>query len=162
MEDKKFIKSHKISIFRTSRILNYLENIKGSYPHDKKNGKILLEIEDNIQDRIMRLNRVGIFLFICYFGIYFSFVSYFFNDYFLLSEISLFVGRILSITGSGIFLIGIFILTKIQTLYYQDLTLLSAHYISIYTKGDSLKDNMFESMSKYGMLFRIFKIRGFY
>ncbi len=147
-EEKKLaIKSNDFSYTRYQRILNYLEDMKNSYEINNKKDKLILqEIELLIDERIKNLKKVNIINYVCFIGIYFSFFSFFIKDLIFFTEFAILVNSIISITGTTIFLVGIYFCSWLKDLYYEDLSLLSGHAISIYEKNSFKKDNIFENI----------------
>jgi hypothetical protein len=100
-------------------------------PKDQRSIEEIEEIVEKIIKKVRIYSRINIIL---YFAIYFSFVSFFFSDILLLSDIVTVISRIISLFGTTIFIIAIYFSNKIIELHYQDLNLITAHLISIYTK----------------------------
>ncbi|MFW6285921.1 MAG: hypothetical protein ACOC16_02010 [Nanoarchaeota archaeon] len=140
---------------RYNRILHYMYSLK---KHIEINNKQDQENIENIEIIINRIiskvkiySRINIIL---YLAIYFSFISFFFSDIFILSELSILISKIISAFGTTIFIIGIYFSNKIIELYYQDLNLITSHLISIYTKYE--KENFDESPQISSNYYKVF------
>ena len=70
-----------------------------------------LRIKNQIQ-KIKTIKKLTILLGFCYTGIYFSFISFFFKDLFLLEQVGALINMLLSIVVTTISLLGILIVTK--------------------------------------------------
>ena len=155
---------NKISIFgitKYKRVENYLKNLENNVKIKNKKDEALSEnILKLIKDRIKRLKRLYFISYIFYFGIYFSFVSFFFSDFFFLSKISILLSKVIGFFGTTTFVLGLFFTIKIKELYYQDLNLLSSHLIVIYDNNLIFNDNLFET-NEYNKFIDFFKKRGF-
>lgn len=120
---------------RYNRVMSYIYNLK---EHITINNKTDLEIVDEIEmiakQIIKKVKVYTRFNLAFYFAIYFSFISFFFGDIFIVSEIATLISRVISVFGTAIFILGIYFSQKIIDLYYQDLNLITAHLISIYSK----------------------------
>lgn len=120
---------------RLHRIERYLFYLKDTTKIKSKNDlKLIEDISSLIDKKSKKVKKVTVFLVICYLGVYFSLVSFFLNNFFLLEEITYLINRIIGFFGTTIFLIGIFVFSNIKNLYFQDLELLSSQLISLYTK----------------------------
>ncbi len=147
---------------RYKRVLKYIENLESSIKiESKKDEEIIAEINNLIADRVKRLRRSYVVLGLMYFGIYFSIFSLFFSDVFILSEIADLISKIISFFGTTLFIIGTFLTGKMIELYYQDLNLLTAHLISIFTKNKFKDESLFENENNYSHFINFFKKRGF-
>ena len=140
---------------RYNRILNYMyslrEKITIQNPQDQKNIEEIEEIVEKIINKVKIYARFNIGLYV---AIYFSFVSFFFSDIILLSELATLISRVISVFGTTVFIIGIYFSNKIIELYYQDLNLITAHLISIYTKYQ--KETFEELPSTASNYYRVF------
>jgi len=155
----------KINIFgitKYNRILNYIDNLEDKIDpkSTKEDTKITLDLKELIEDRIKRLKKLYLIGYIFYFGIYFSFISFFFSDFFLLTKIKVLVSKLIGFFGTTTFILGIFFINKIKELYYQDLNLLASHLISIYDKNMNNKSEVFNE-NEYNTFINFFKKRGF-
>jgi len=150
-----------LGITKYNRILNYLNNIEKNVKIKSEKEKILVEhITELINDRIKRLKTLYLFTNILYFGIYFSFISFFFSDFFLISEISAIVSKGVGFFGTTTLIIVLFLTNNIKELYYQDLNLLSSHLMDIYNKNIPNNKKLFDN-NKYDTFIEFFKKRGF-
>jgi len=147
-----------------NRIRNYIKNLEDNIIiKNKKDNQTVEEIKELIDVLIKKLKnyyRLNMFL---YFAIYFSFVSYIFSDILIISEIAEIFGKVIGVVGTTIFFIALYFSNRIIELYYQDLNLITAHIISIYSKYE--KDNIDEDTSitenYYKAFINFFKERGF-
>jgi hypothetical protein len=149
--------------FRYNRIKHHfrvLKNtVKVSSTVDKKKLESLREISNGIIKKIKLYERLNSFF---YFAIYFSFFSIFFNDIVFLSSITEFVGKIIGVLGTTIFLIASQFVKKIVDLYYQDLDFISIHRITIYSKYQksvNRKNMIDESDNSYNEFLYYFRKR---
>lgn len=145
---------------RIQNYLNYLgEKIKISH---KKDIETVERIEQLVDERLKALNSLYIIIFICYLGIYFSFVSYVFSDVFILTDIAQALSKLFGFFGTTIFVIGLFFSSRLSNLHYQDLNLLSAHLIAIYNKYETENDEiLFEGLNQYKPFLDFFKMSEF-
>ncbi len=149
-----------LSLTRYYRVKNYLkdldEHIDIKSKKDRKRIDDMILIIDKV---IKRLSRIYTTEIVFYCIIYFSFISYFFSDFFLLSQLAILVSQIISIIGTTIFFIFLFITNKMKNLYYQDMNLLTSHVISIYSKYEETAT----AKKKEGpdIYIEFFKTRGF-
>lgn len=145
-----------------NRIRNYMElleqNVEISSARDRKNVADIKELATNIIKKVKIYYRINVTL---YFAIYFSFFSYFLQDFMLFSEIGILIGRIISVFGTTVFIIAVFFSQKIIDLYYQDLNLLTSHLIAIYTKHqkETIEEIMSDKKNIYEVFIEFFKNR---
>ncbi len=150
------------NITRFSRIKRYMKNLENHIKiNSKRDKEVLEEINMLVQDRINRIRKLYIINSFLYFAIYFSFISLIFSDLFILSEFAQAFSRILSFFGTTGFIIGVFIVNKMIELYYMDLTLLSAHIISLYNKNHTEQEILFDETNSFNSYIDFFKKRGF-
>lgn len=120
---------------RYNRIMSYIHNLKKNIEvKNKTDLEIIEEIEFITKEIIKKVKVYSRFNIAFYVAIYFSFISFFFGDVFILSEIAILISKVVSVFGTTIFILGIYFSQKIIDLYYQDLNLITAHLISIYSK----------------------------
>lgn len=155
-------KYYMIGITRYIRIENYInylaENIKITKERDKKT---IDRLNHLVKERLKALKILYVLTMICYIGIYFSFVSYVFSDFFFLSDVAIAIKDFVSFLGTTIFVITLFFTTRFSNLYYQDLNLLSSHLISIYNQYDVEENSiLFESLNQYNNFIDFFRIQG--
>lgn len=144
------------------RILAYIENLEKHIEiHSREDRNTLKEIKELIDDRIKRIKRLFFLNVFFYIGIYFSIVSYFFAGTIIFDQIAYIFRALLSVFGTTIFFIGIYVTTRVTELYYQDLNLLSAHLISIYNNNELEKQPLFKDENSYGAFVEFFRKRGF-
>ncbi|MDA3855303.1 MAG: hypothetical protein PF569_03525 [Candidatus Woesearchaeota archaeon] len=138
-----------------NRIRNYMElleqNVEISSARDKKNVTDIKDLATNLIKKVKVYYRINIIL---YFAIYFSFFSYFLPDFLLFTELGVLISRVISVFGTTVFIIAVFFSQKIIDLYYQDLNLLTAHLIAIYTKHQ--KETIEEIMSDKKNIYEVF------
>lgn len=158
---KKTIKKIKNAIpTRYNRIKTYIQildkNITITNQRDKNN---VAEIKKLAYELIIKLEKYYKINLALYIAIYFSFISFFFSDIIILSEISLLISKIVGIFGTTIFLIGLFFTNKIIELHYQDLNLLTAHLISIYSKyqKDTIEEILPADQNNYSSFIDFFR-----
>ncbi len=152
-----------LSLARYTRIQRYLEilgnHVKLKNKSDKKNitdTKVLLD------ERIKKLKTIYRISFFFYFGIYVSFISLFFSDVFIIGEIAKLLSKIVGLMGTTVFIVGIYVCAKIKDLYYQDISLLTAHLIALYNKaGYREEKGFFNDENIYNSFLEYFKKRGF-
>lgn len=166
-KNRKGLKEHiksllNLNLTRYSRIESYISNLKENIKiKSNLDKRILEELEIQIQDRIKRLKRIFYINIFLYIGIYFSVISFLFTGSSILQQIAVFYKMLFSIFGTTIFFIGIIITNRISELYYQDLTLMGSHIISIYNNNQKNKENVFENNNNYNTFINFFKKRGF-
>lgn len=120
---------------RYNRILNFIYVLKNNINiTNKKDQDIVIEIENIAKQIIKKVQLYSRLNILFYFAIYFSFVSYVFSDVEFLSELTSLISQIIGIFGTTIFIIAIYFANKIIDLHYQDLNLITANLISIYSK----------------------------
>lgn len=153
----------RLSLARFKRIEDYISNLEEKIElKNVQDKEIIHEINDLIRLRIKDLKRSRTISFVFLVGIYFSFVSIFFSDLFLLGLITETIGEIVGFFGTTVFVIGLFITNRFRELYYQDLTLLTSHLISLYSKIGYVDDKMiFDESNMYRTFLSFFKKRGF-
>ncbi len=151
-----------VSPTKYNRIRNYMqlleENVEVTNKRDKKNIDDIKELSLNLIKKIKVYYRVNIVLYI---AIYFSFISFFLTDIFLLTDIANIISRVVSVVGTAVFVIALFFSQKIVDLYYQDMNLLAAHLISIYTKHQKeyFEDIMDDKKNSYEVFIDFFRRR---
>jgi len=147
-----------------NRIRNYIKNLEDNIIiKNKKDKQTITEIKELIDFLIKKLKnyyRLNSFL---YFAIYFSFISYIFSDMLIISDLAEIFGKVIGILGTTVFFIALYFSNRIIDLYYQDLNLITAHLISVYSKYE--KDNIDEvtdvAENYYKTFIKFFKNRGF-
>jgi hypothetical protein len=151
-------------VTKYSRIKQYLEllekNCKAVHlqPSEKRTIK---NINYLITKNIKKIKTITITNYILYFGLYFGFISLFFSDIIFFGLVTEIVGKIIGVFGSSLFVIGLFITTKLEDLYYGDLFLLSSQFIAIYTKAGIKGEGLFSEENNFENFVRFFKKRGF-
>jgi hypothetical protein len=144
------------------RIQRYIENLEDNITikntHDQK---VLFDIRDLITQRISSLKWLTISTSILYVLLYFGFISVLFTDVLFLDEVISLINVIIGVVGTTILLILLFILNRVEEMYYGDLSLLTSHLIAIYTKEGFSEDKMFEEVNQYEVYMAFFKERGF-
>lgn len=149
-------------ITKSVRIERYLENIESKFElRNQKDKDIVNDLNKLIVDRLNRVKKVYNIELFLYAGAYFSFFSYFFSDYLVLVAINEIISIIVGFFGTTIFLIALFFTSRLKELYYQDLNLMTAHVVSIYTKNKFTEDNLFDESNTYNAFINFFKKRGF-
>ena len=149
-----------LAITRYSRVQNYIHDIENHVTiHTQKDKKRVEDIKPLIEKLINKLKILYTIDTFLYFIIYFSFISFIFADIIFLSEITTLISTIISLMGTTIIFIILFLTNKFKNLYYQDLTLLTAHLISIYSKHEN--KNLEEDENKKDIFIEYFKTRGF-
>ena len=152
----------KLGLTRYRRIENYIELLEE---------KIIITNEDDIrvtrdlkilmQERFNAIRSLYFITAIAYVGVYFSFVSFFMSELILVSEIADFMGNIIGFFGTTFFLLLLFFSNRLSMLHYQDLILLSSHFIAIYEKYDTHnKDTLFGDLNRYNTYIQYFRKRG--
>jgi len=123
---------------RYKRVRNYIRFIEENYKLEEnvseKSLKLLEEIKDKINKKIIQIRSVVALNIFFYLGAYFTFVSIFFSDIFLLSEIAILISTLVSIFGTTAFIVGIFLTNRVILAHYEDLNLLATHYMILYTE----------------------------
>jgi hypothetical protein len=144
---------------RTQRYIENLEdNIVINNPHDKK---VISDIRDLISGRISSIRWLSYSIGFLYVLLYFSFVSFIFSDVFFIGDVINIINVILGVLGTTVIVILIYLLTRVEDMYYTDLSLLTSHLIAIYTKEGFSEDKMFEEVNQYEVYMAFFKERGF-
>ena len=151
-----------LALTRDKRIVSYIENLESSVKiKSKKDREFIDQIEEIIYERISRIRRLYVLLGIFYFGIYFSLFSLFFSNLFIISEIADVVSKIASFFGTTAFIIGVFVVSRLIELYFQDLNLLTAHLIAVYNSNGLYEEDLFVNRNQYENFISFFKRRGF-
>ena len=155
-------KYKKIGLTRQHRIQNYLDFLEEKIEINNKNDKhTIRDLKHLMKERYKAVNGLQYLIIISYCGIYFSFLSFFMSELIIISDISNFIGNIIGFFGSTIFVVMLFITTRLINLHYQDLNLLASHVISIYQKYDSnIQHSLFENLNNYNRYIQFFKKRG--
>lgn len=147
-----------------NRIRNYVHALKKNIKITNKNDqKTILQIEKVLEETIKKLtfyNKITLFFYII---VYFSLVSYFLREIFLISKISIIISKIIGIFGTTIFFIAIYFSSKITDLYYQDLNLITANLISIYSKyqKEPIEEIPLQNTNYYKNFIEFFKKKGY-
>lgn len=148
-------KNFYITPLKYNRIRSYLDNLEQNIKiKSKKDEQIVIESKILVEDLIKKLKNYYRLNMILYFAIYFSFVSYIFSDIAIISEIAAAFGKIIGVVGTTVFFVALYFSNQIIDLYYQDLNLITAHMISIYTKHQ--KDNVDEIAETTGNYYKVF------
>lgn len=153
----------KYSFTRYGRIEKYLQNLRENITLTQNDREIVDEINEIIEGRIKGLKRINIITVFLYLGVYFSFVSFFFNEFYFLEQVGQLIKTIISVFGTTVLLIAIFFVNKIKELHYGDLNLLTAHIISIYNNKFVIDEEISRITNKndYEAFIRFFRKRGF-
>jgi len=147
----------RIGFTKFDRIEKYLKSIEKHKLKSKRDLKTATEIRELINYRLGKVKKLYYLNLFLYFGIYFSVFSIIFPNFFAVSELLNLIGYIVGILGTTIFIIAVFISNSIQNLYYQDLNLLTAHYISIYSRNENTGSNLKGAISAYHDFIDFFK-----
>ncbi len=152
-------KYRKIGITRHIRIENYIKFLESNIKIAKKKDiETTKDIKKIIKKKIKDIKVLYVLIAISYLGIYFSFISFFIIDLFLSPEFTLLFGQKISFLGTTLFFILLFISTRLRDLYYEDLNLLSSHFIAIYNKyADKNKESLFKDINKYSLYINYLK-----
>ena len=128
---------------RYNRVLKYIHDLKENVPIKNQTDKEIVDgIEQLAKNIVKKVKIYARFNLAMYIAIYFSFISFFFTDIFIISELATIISRVVSVFGTTIFIFAIYFSQKIMELYYQDLSLITSHLIAIYTKHQ--KENIDE------------------
>lgn len=147
----------RIGLTKFDRIEKYITNVEKHKLKGKRDIETAKEIRELIDYRLKKVKRLyylNLFMFI---GIYFSVFSIFLPSFFTQSELGIFIGKLIGVFGTTVFIIGIFISNRVQELYYQDLNLLTSHFISIYSRNESKKDIIAGTANAYHEFVQFFK-----
>lgn len=151
-----------IPLTKYERIERYIENLEENISiKNTKDKKILLDIKDLIDHRLKSLRKLAFFTGTLYILLYFGFISAIFTDVFILDDVINIINVIIGIVGTTLIVILLYILTRVEEMYYGDLTLLTSHLISIYTKEGFNDEKMFKEVNQYEVFLAFFKKRGF-
>lgn len=138
-------RANAFGITKYKRIENYIKEVKESFKlTSKKDRELVDEIEEIIEVKIKKLKKLYILNKIFYIGIYFSFISVVFSNFYILSDFLNLIGKIFAFFGTTFFIIAIFVVTRLKELLYQDLNLLASHLISTYNQNKMVSDTLFE------------------
>ena len=154
----------KYSFTRHGRIKKYLENLRENVTLTQNDKEIVEEINEIIDVRIKGLKRITAILVVLYIGVYFSFVSFFFQEFYFLEQVGELIRTIISVFGTTVFVIAIFFVNKVRELHYGDLNLLTAHIISIYNNKFTILDEEVPRLTNkndYEVFIAFFRKRGF-
>ena len=153
----------RFSLTKHGRVEKYLASLKENISLSKKDKQVVEEIEGIIAAKIKFIRKLTALLIFLYLGVYFSFISFFFKDLFLLEQLGALINMLLSIFGTTLFLVGIFIVTKTRELYYGDLYLLTSHIIAIYNNKFTYREQKNAVLDKndYEVFIDFFRKRGF-
>lgn len=148
----------RIGFTRYDRIEKYIKNVEKNFKLESKvDIEIAAEIRELIDYRIKKVKFLFFLNMLFFIGIYFSFFSIFLPGFFKTSEVGTLLTKIIGLFGTTLFIIGIFISNRIQELYYQDLNLLTAHLISLYTKTEKKGKLVDKARNKYHEFVQFFK-----
>ncbi len=152
-----------LPLSRFERVEKYVKNIEENIKlKDKKDIEIAKEIKKLIKERVKAMRYLTWTSYVLYLLIYFSFVSLVLREFVFLSEVAKILNYILSIVGTTVLVIITYGISRLKELYYTDLTLLSSHFISIYSKaGFKEEKDMFSEKNEYEIFINFFKKRGF-
>ena len=144
-------KHRRLGVTRYIRIENYIKFLESNI---KITNKKDIETTKNIKkiiDKKIKAIKVSYFLIIIsYLGIYFSFLSLFIIDILLITKFTQLSPQTVGLMGTALFFITLFISNKLSELYYEDLSLLSSHFIAIYNKyADKNKKSLFRDTNKH-------------
>lgn len=148
-----------LGLTRYKRIINYIdlldEKITITSQHDLE---VVKELKELINERLKAVKVLYIIDTISYFGIYFSFISFFLRDLFLLSEVAHVLSKAIGFFGTTLFVVILFFSNRLSNLYYQDLNLLTSHLIAIYNKYEKEEnDPLFGKLNQYSSFINFFK-----
>lgn len=151
----------KIGLTRHRRVNNYLELLEEKITiKNKEDLELISDLRMLIDERVKAIKGLQIIIIIAYFGIYFSFVSFFLSGFFI-SEVTTFISNIVGFFGTTLFILVLFFANRLSALHYQDIMLFSSHYIAIYEKYDTHdKDSIFGELNHYNKFIQFFKSRG--
>ena len=121
-----------IKISKFELLVTTIENVTNklqSHLHeigklDEKNLKKVFMYKRQTQEWKIACRRYSIIVILMYVSIYCSLASVFFGQIFFLGEVLSFLSKIISVTGTTIFLIVLFIAQYIRELLYQKLLLI--------------------------------------
>lgn len=151
-----------IKVTRFARIKSYVDNIEQKFTlTNTKDKEIVGEINKLIEDRGKRIEKLVMLNAFLYVGAYFSFFSIIFPDMIFFKNLTFVIKSLVSVLGTTFFIVCIFLTGKLIELYYQDLNLLTAHIVSIYTKNKLPEEPLFTEENKYNEFISFFKNRGF-
>ncbi len=162
---KKFISDIKrLTPTKYNRILLYINNLDENIKIDnEKDEKIVDEIKKISHSIIKKLKKYHSLNIFFYFAIYFSVLSTYLSGFIFLADITNIISKTIGVLGTTLFMIAVYFSNKIIDLYYQDLNLITAHLISIYSK---YQRNIFNELNKeesnyYEVFIEFFKKRGY-
>jgi hypothetical protein len=140
-----------LSFSKYNRYLKYIEDLELSTEtkiseYDKK---LINKLKDVLEFKIKQVDKLYYILYFFYFATYISFFSFIFSDFFILNQIYKALSKFISFFGTTVFLIGILFTNKLIDFYYEDLTLITAHIISIYSKYKLDLISEFEENNSY-------------
>lgn len=147
----------RIGFTRFDRIEKYLRSIETHKLKGKKDIETAIEIKELIDYRLKKVKRLYYLNIMFFVGVYFSVFSIFLPSAFTSSELGTFLSKLIGLIGTTLFIIAIFISNRIQELYYQDLNLLTSHYISIYSRNETKGANLRGAISAYHDFVQFFK-----
>lgn len=147
----------RIGFTRFDRIEKYLKSIEVHKLKVKKDLEIAVEIRELIDYRLNKVKRLYYLNIIFFVGVYFAVFSIFLPSSVISSELGTFLSKLIGLIGTTLFIIAIFISNRIQELYYQDLNLLTSHYISIYSRNETKGTNLRGAISAYHDFVQFFK-----
>ncbi len=151
-----------IPLTRYDRIHRYIENLEDNIKiNNNKDKKVLEDIRGLIDHRISSLRKLSFATGTIYILLYFGFISAIFTDIFFLNDVINLINVIIGVVGTTILVIILYILNRVEEMFYGDLNLLSSHLISIYTKEGFSDQKMFEETNQYEVFLSFFKKRGF-
>ena len=155
-------KYKELGVVRYRRIDNYLKLMEDNYDvTDESDKHTLKDINDLIDERVKALKALYVVIVVSYIGIYISVLSFMFSDVFIISEITTALSKALGFFGSTLFIITLFVSNRLNNLYYEDLSLLAAHAISIYNnyKIKAKEESIFEDRNEFITFINFFKYR---
>ena len=152
-------KHRRLGVTRYIRIENYIKFLESNIKiTNKKDIETTKNIKKIINEKIKAIKVFHFLIIISYLGIYFSFLSLFIIDILLLIKFTQFSAQTVGLVGTALFFITLFISNKISELYYEDLSLLSSHFIAIYNKyADKNKKSLFSDANKHSLYIKYLK-----
>lgn len=148
----------KLAFTKYQRIEKYIKLLQEKFELKKKDDlEIVKEINYLIEDTLKAVKILSVMSTISYFGIYFSFISAVFSGGSFLTGLTETIGAVVGFFGTTLFVVLLFFSNRLSALYYQDLNLMTAHLITIYSSNKMKDEYLFEGHNSYNSFIKFFK-----
>ena len=147
----------RIAFTKYMRIENYIELLDKKYiVSSLKDKQRIKEIHNLIHETLKAVKVLTTINTISYFGIYFSLISAVFSSGPILSGVTETLGAIVGFFGTTLFVVLLFFSGKLNDLYYQDLNMMTAHIITIYSNHNMVEETLYGGENTYQSFINFF------